>query len=192
MRPRHLPNLLSASRILCAPLMLFFAWLGMFWGFVCCVAMAAATDILDGHIARRFQWESSYGAMLDSIADISVYYTLAASLWLLFPVQMREQWLCILVLLVAYLAPTACSLARFRRLPSLHTHSAKFSAIMGIPTMVLWLGLGWHQVLYGFTLLQLWTAVEETLLMALMPRWECNVPGIIPWLRARRRSTGCD
>ena len=188
MRLRQLPTLLSASRLLlCAPLMLLSAWFGLFWGFVCCVALAAVTDMLDGHIARRFQWESSYGALLDSIADIAVYYSLALSLFWLFPVQMREQWICITVLLVAYLFPTACSLARFRRLPSLHTQSAKFSAIMGIPTMVLWLGLGWHQALYGFTLLQLWTAVEETLLLVLMPRWECNVPGIIPWLRQRRK-----
>lgn len=65
----NLPNVLTTLRVLAAPLL---AWallreefLLAFWVFV----GAAATDALDGWIARRFHLMTPYGAVMDPLAD---------------------------------------------------------------------------------------------------------------------------
>ncbi len=66
---RHVPNLLSALRLLAAP---FAAWLivaGHDTAALCVFALAGASDGLDGWVARRFGFTSSFGAWLDPAAD---------------------------------------------------------------------------------------------------------------------------
>src|SRR5690349_5050163 len=46
------------------------------------VAIAAATDAIDGLLARRFHWQSQLGAYLDPIADKVMLVNLYICLWL--------------------------------------------------------------------------------------------------------------
>ncbi len=64
-----LPNLLSLSRI--AALLPLFALLatGQAWWAAALFVAAAATDLLDGYLARRLDKVSAFGATLDPIAD---------------------------------------------------------------------------------------------------------------------------
>ena len=70
--PTDLPNLLTLSRIAAIPLLVALVALRTPWGDVgaCAVFSAAAiTDYFDGKIARDRQLTSSFGRMLDPIAD---------------------------------------------------------------------------------------------------------------------------
>ena len=66
---RHLPNALTALRmLLVAPL----AWLiddRLFNAALLVAACAGATDALDGLLAKRYGWQSWLGGVLDPIAD---------------------------------------------------------------------------------------------------------------------------
>lgn len=64
-RLRRLPNVLSISRLLLAVL---FVPAGR-GGRVALIVVAAATDFLDGWLARRSNTASRWGALLDPIAD---------------------------------------------------------------------------------------------------------------------------
>ncbi|GLJ59396.1 hypothetical protein SUGI_1507190 [Cryptomeria japonica] len=64
-----LPNILTMSRIATAPAIGYFIWNGMYNPAMACFAYAAATDFLDGFIARRLNQETDVGTMLDPIAD---------------------------------------------------------------------------------------------------------------------------
>jgi len=66
---RTLPNLLTAARLLAAPYILYLLWTGSFPTALVWFAIASATDVLDGFLARRFQAGSRLGALLDPIAD---------------------------------------------------------------------------------------------------------------------------
>ena len=64
-----LPNLLSLSRIAALlPLALLLA-AGQNWWAAVLFALAAATDLLDGYLARRQGRVTAFGAALDPIAD---------------------------------------------------------------------------------------------------------------------------
>ena len=88
---KHIPNILSASRIaLCLPLLLADAMTVPFWVFY---GTAGTTDMLDGFLARRWGVEGKFGARLDSLADfvfvIAVgyklfpYLKLPTALWMM-------------------------------------------------------------------------------------------------------------
>lgn len=66
---KQLPNLLSAARLLAAPYILYLLWAGSFRTALVWFAVASATDVLDGYLARRFQAASRLGALLDPVAD---------------------------------------------------------------------------------------------------------------------------
>lgn len=104
---RHLPNLLSAARLLAAP---FAAWLilqGHDTAALLVFAAAGASDGLDGFIARRWGYASRFGAWLDPLADkllmllclTALHMAGMTPLWLLALVLARDLaivtgWLC--------------------------------------------------------------------------------------------------
>jgi len=69
---RSIPNALTIARFVAIPV---FIWLyldagdGPAWGAAIFFAAAAATDQLDGYLARRWHVESSFGKVADPLAD---------------------------------------------------------------------------------------------------------------------------
>jgi cardiolipin synthase (CMP-forming) len=157
---RHLPNLLSALRLLAAP---FAAWLiveGHDIAAVLIFAAAGASDGLDGFIARRWGMTSAFGAWLDPIADkllmlfcfTALYYVGATPLWLLVLVVARDLaivlgWL--LIRLLSLPAPTSPLLI------------GKLSTVV--------------QILYVFTLLLFLSFEWETPRLVEAAAWGCGL-----------------
>jgi phosphatidylglycerophosphate synthase len=65
----NLPVLLTSVRLLAGPLYFVMGSETGSWLQFSCLAIAAATDILDGPLARRLGITSSFGAALDATAD---------------------------------------------------------------------------------------------------------------------------
>ena len=68
----NLPNKLSLVRICLVPFFVAAYFLPYYWGAYVAVALfliAAATDFLDGYIARKYQMITDLGKLLDPIAD---------------------------------------------------------------------------------------------------------------------------
>jgi cardiolipin synthase (CMP-forming) len=95
---RHIPNALCILRML---LVVPVAWLLVTDNYRLTLAMfafAAATDGLDGFLAKRFGWTSELGKILDPLADkillVGVFVTLAAlgvvPLWLAATAVLRD------------------------------------------------------------------------------------------------------
>jgi cardiolipin synthase len=66
---RHLPNLLSALRLLAAPLAAWTILAGHDVAALMLFAGAGVSDLADGSVARRWGFTSQFGAWLDPIAD---------------------------------------------------------------------------------------------------------------------------
>ena len=95
---RHLPNIVSALRLLAAP---FAAWLileGHDTASLLVFALAGGSDAVDGFIARHWGVASSVGAWLDPVADkllmlfcfTALFAVHAAPVWLVFLVIARD------------------------------------------------------------------------------------------------------
>lgn len=76
-----LPNLLTMARFVAVPPLVWMLLTGQYrWALVLAVA-AGLSDLLDGWIARRYNWQSRFGGLADPLADkfmmLASYLTLA-------------------------------------------------------------------------------------------------------------------
>lgn len=78
MQKKFIPNLLSIIRLCLVPV---FAWLFFFdypsnlWYSIFVFFVAGATDVIDGWLARRNNWISNLGKILDPLADKTMQCT---------------------------------------------------------------------------------------------------------------------
>src|SRR3954447_6890743 len=93
---RHLPNLLSAMRLLAAPLAAWLILTSHDTASLLVFAAAGLSDGLDGFIARRWGVTSDFGAWLDPLADKLL---MLLSLVALCTVGITPLWLVVLVVL---------------------------------------------------------------------------------------------
>jgi phosphatidylglycerophosphate synthase len=140
---RHLstlPNQITATRLALVPLLWVLAifnrpvWLGVG------VAVAGATDVLDGWLSRRWHQETEFGSRLDSVADHLLAISVTLWLVLLRPFFFREQKWALIAWSAFALLVLAVSWVRFRRFVDLHLYSAKAAVFLsfcfGIPLLV--------------------------------------------------------
>ena len=68
----NLPNFLTVCRLFLAPLFVFWFFyppMGWVWAPVLVLALSGLTDVLDGHIARKYNLITQLGQFLDPLAD---------------------------------------------------------------------------------------------------------------------------
>jgi phosphatidylglycerophosphate synthase len=183
---RAVPNILSLSRIVMAPLMLVAAAIGSQRGFTVLYGACLFTDAIDGFLARRMHVESPLGATLDSRGDLAVALCLPVGAFLLWPDMMRGLIPYIVAALCAYLAPIVVGEFRYRRLPSFHTWGAKAMAVLaGLTLLIMFIT---EDSLY-FRLcvpLILLESVEELIMIAILPKWQPNIPSLWHAIQLKR------
>jgi CDP-diacylglycerol--glycerol-3-phosphate 3-phosphatidyltransferase len=91
----NIPNLITVIRVLLIPIFILLFYLPYQWSYSAAsavFAVAAATDWLDGYLARRLEQSTPFGAFLDPVADklmVAVALVLLvqahANLWLTLP-----------------------------------------------------------------------------------------------------------
>src|SRR6266446_6924185 len=163
-------NRLSMLRIALAPVLLLLASRGSARAFTACLAVALATDIADGKIARRLGQTSLLGARLDSWGDLLLFLSLPVCGVLLRPEFVR----------------VAAGLCRFGRLTSYHTRGAKAAAYMlGVSSLIAFGGgPGWpfRVATVAFVCVE----AEEIAITIVLPRWHANVRSLAHALVLRR------
>jgi cardiolipin synthase len=134
-----LPNLFTIARVALTPVIVYAIWNRRPFAALSLFAVAAATDVIDGYLARHFGATTATGAFLDPIADkmllTGVYLALALSgsipWWLVGVIFGRD---------IFILAASAVALAatKLRAFPP--SHWGKASTFFQILTAVAFLG----------------------------------------------------
>lgn len=98
---KHIPNIITTTRIALLPFVYLF-YLTNFVPYSQYIAigifvLAAATDFLDGMIARKYNLVSNVGKMLDPIADKMLSYT---GLFLIIVTGILPLWACVVVYVI--------------------------------------------------------------------------------------------
>ncbi len=181
-----LPNALSLLRLAMVPVLLGLAWGSAPTLFLVGLALAFASDVVDGFVARRVGCASELGAKLDSWGDLALFASLPLSAWLLWPDVITSEARYLVVALVAFVAPVLLGLARFGRLTSYHTWGAKLTSwLMGGGALVLFAG-GPSWPFHLATLVLVLEALEEMAITLVLPRWRADVPTLWHALDASR------
>lgn len=180
-----LPNLLSAFRAVCAPLLLALAWHGADGVFLALFALGLVSDVLDGALARRLGQESEFGARLDQWADFALWVSFPLGAWWLWPQIVLREGLYVLLAIVCLLLPTAIAYAKYGAVPGYHTWSVKLGSVLmgiGVPLLLIF-DIAWPFRVAA--LFQLVCAVDEMGITYFLSECRHDVPSVFHAARQR-------
>lgn len=127
-----LPNLLTVSRLVAA---LVFPWVSAD-GWLPLVALAATSDLLDGWLSRKWQATTTFGRLLDPIADKAFVLSAGSTLCLAQLCTLRELLgIAARDLLVLFLAGLSCCL----RSSSAHELRPRWLGKLATAGQLIWL-----------------------------------------------------
>lgn len=95
---KHIPNTLTVIRLLFIPLIVFYIFTGNYILAFVFFTVSGITDIADGFIARKFNFVSNFGKLMDPLADkltqiatlASLVFTDIIPIWILLVVFLKE------------------------------------------------------------------------------------------------------
>lgn len=168
------PNLLTLSRVLIVPFFIFCFYLKVEYRFYICTILffyASITDYIDGFLARKYAWVSTFGAFIDPVADKLVVVT--AFLMLL--TQFKQAFIvipivCIILreLLVSALREWLASLGKREVVAVSFTAKLKTSVqMLAIILLLLTLQIPTSVLLFSFALVCLYLSTCLTLMSLL-------------------------
>jgi phosphatidylglycerophosphate synthase len=128
--------------------------------------LAAATDLVDGWLARRFRQSSAFGAQLDAIVDNLFSLAILGFVAMAYPDLIRSQWPAAAALFGGPIVYLGVSWLMTRRLLMFHVWSAKIGAFL---LFCLWPAIavtGWTGWFWLSALVVGLSRVEQVILIA--------------------------
>ena len=144
---RHLPNILSASRLVATVLVFILVLLDQPWAFLVATllfVLASITDFFDGYLARRLKVVSSLGVFLDLTAD-KVF--VSAILIAMVQISLVPAWIVFIIITREFLVTGLRSMAaaRGKVIPAgIWGKQKTFITMVAIGALLLAKGLGAH------------------------------------------------
>ncbi len=182
---RHVPNTLSAARIVAAPVLLWFVALSDVVAFTWVLLPAMLTDVADGWIARSRHVRSRLGSRLDSVADTLLLCAgLAGVVAFKREVLVDHAWWCAAALALWGLE-CSVAFARYRRLSSFHTYLSKAAGVLlALYAAVLFIHGHEDWLFHAAIGVAMAASLEELLLLRRFPQWRADVRGLW-WVKRR-------
>ena len=179
-------NIISAFRIVSAPVMWVLIYRGDQQVFTWLLTAAFFSDSIDGIIARKLHQVSKTGSILDSYGDSLTIISGLIGL-ITFHFELVHHYYPILIVVIClHLVQLILSLWRYGKPSSFHSWSAKTAALaVGIFILVTlhFEFVKWYFYITLFLLIL--DAVEESILVFILPEWKTDVKGI--WWVYRKR-----
>jgi len=125
----HLPNCITGLRILGTVALLFLSPADL--PFLIIYLICGLTDILDGWLARKLKLSSSFGAKLDTVADLFYYIVMAVKIFpALLAVLQPAVWILVWLTVALRLGVYLYVALRFHQLSSSHTILNKITGFL--------------------------------------------------------------
>lgn len=182
----NLPNVISFTRILMAPVLFYFAHTQQPLWFIAVLLFAEFTDVLDGFLARILNQRTKLGSHLDSWGDFVIYSTIAVCAWLLWPDILQREIFYYTIIVLSFVLPALIGFLKFGSFTSYHTWSVKIAvAFTVISYILLFTGLlDWpFRVAAVFCL---YAAIEEIAITYLISQQHVDVSTVWQALRYHR------
>ncbi|MEZ6058741.1 MAG: CDP-alcohol phosphatidyltransferase family protein [Planctomycetaceae bacterium] len=181
-----IPNVICATRLAGAFVMLGVAFSGRPQAFVTMFVVLNLSDFIDGRIARWLNQRSDFGARLDSLADSVLYGSLfIGGLYLKWDVLQHElPW--IIMAFASYALTTGYGLWKYGKVPSYHTYGAKLTQWLllfgAVALLMEWAVWPFRIAATAGTL----TNLEATAITYVLDEWRADVLTIRHVLSRRR------
>lgn len=126
---KHLPNLITLSRLVSALLLMPIRAFSQ--AFFIVYTYCGVSDVLDGALARRLHCNDEFGARFDSIADIVFYAVTAFKILPLLCSKLTPSiWYIITATVIIRIISYTAAAIKYRRFASLHTYMNKLTGFL--------------------------------------------------------------
>lgn len=103
---KHVPNILTIIRFLLIPVIILFAFQDNYVATIIVLTISGLTDILDGYIARKFNFITDFGKLMDPLADKATQIALLGTLTIQ---KIIPLWIIVIVLIKEFLMVSGAS-----------------------------------------------------------------------------------
>ena len=171
---KYIPNILTIFRILASLLIVMVSDKYFFPLYF----FAGLTDILDGWIARKMNWTSRFGTLLDSLADLLFFIVVVLKIILTIKLPAFLLWGALMIVLIRCIT-YLIGYFRFHQFASLHTYLNKLTGLLLFLSPIVLLIIPITP--FGIILLVCGSlsAIEELLIVSTTKKLDKNVPIIL-------------
>jgi phosphatidylglycerophosphate synthase len=176
-----LPNYITGVRLIAAAILLVTTLFCVDHGLACfypLFVVAGISDVLDGFVARKFDWCTELGARLDSISDLALYLSTLFFLECNFQSALSKCQLLLALGLVVQLFHLCVSFKRFGQFPAYHTDCARFCAYLVFFGVLLFVKTLAPQIIAILTGAWIACSIEGLIITAVLKRQAANLKGI--------------
>lgn len=174
-------------RIVATPVLVFLAVTDREDGFKWLLLAALLSDILDGLIARSFSLTSNLGSRLDTLADTLLWVAVIVGIRKFHPELVADHGLVVAMVIGFWAIEHVVALLRYGKLTSFHIYTIRVSAyVLGIFIMSLFLWGMQSWLFYLAAGISILGAIEELLIISVLPEWTANVRGLY-WVLRRQK-----
>lgn len=103
---KHVPNILTIIRFLLIPVIILFAFQDNYVVTIIVLTISGLTDILDGYIARKFNFITDFGKLMDPLADKATQIALLGTLTIQ---KIIPLWIIVIVIIKEFLMVSGAS-----------------------------------------------------------------------------------
>ena len=191
MNPRRIPTLLITFRFALIPVMLLvcviFGKTAILW-LTLMLLLGVASDVFDGIIARRLHCDTDKLRRLDSQTDALFWVTVIACTSIMDSAWLKSHGTSLIALLGMELGCYLSSFLRFGRETCTHSYLSKaWGVSLTLAFTTLWVGFSYAEPLWHIcVVLGLVSQLEVLAILALLPRWERDIPSALSAWRIRR------
>lgn len=186
---QNIPNIITSVRLIAAIILAVITVLSPAHAvnyFLSLFTAAALSDMLDGFIARRFHWCTDFGAKLDSISDLALYFSVGLFLTINASTALSACSSFMLLGLAVQIVHLAFSYQKFRKFPAYHTDYTRLCAyLIFFGVVSFWLTRA-AQILPALALLWTSCSLEGMLITFLLKESASDLKGIHEVLSMRK------
>lgn len=177
-------NVLTAFRLLAAPVLLYFALAGEHTLFLWLLTASFLSDAADGTVARLSGGATTFGAKFDSLADAVAYTAIAISVVLLWPDLVHSELPAFVTVIASLVLPAVAGLFKYGQLTSYHTRLVKIAVgSVAIGLLLLLLGIA-HWPFRAAAVLAAFSGLEQVAVTLLLREPKSDVGGLRTVLRS--------
>lgn len=183
-----LPNVICFVRLTVSPLLIVLAAADRPQAFLVLYLLLAFSDWIDGKLAVRLNQRSTFGARLDTVADVTLYACLLIGSAILAGALVRQESLWVGTAVGSYAISVVAGWTKFGRFPAYHTRGAKTAwLLILISAWLVFTGRSVWMLRVAMLFVTL-VNIESLLITFVLTEWRADVPSLWHALRIRRQT----
>lgn len=183
-----IPNIISASRLIIDPLILYFIIAGRENLYAIFLIINLVSDALDGFLARKLKQETELGARLDGFADNFTYVLAFVGIFVFKMDDIRPHLVSFITMITMLVSTVIVSLIKFRKFPSYHLYTTKIGGYIEGIFFISLFTIGFIKPYYYFMVVwAIMGAIECIAINLVIPEMRSNIKGLY-WLLKERKA----